>query len=99
MAYEELKAEQLVVLVLQGDIVEVDLRPSSDTPTHHLALYRSFVRNPEFTLVDLVLLGKHFLRKHGRTLIMVKRKRRRHTNEQVYNWCRLWNGVRPCGYC
>ncbi|ALA41616.1 hypothetical protein ABE82_08840 [Paenibacillus peoriae] len=65
MAYEELKAEQLVVLILQGDIVEVDLRPSSDTPTHHLALYRSFVRNPEFTLVDLALLGKHFLRKHG----------------------------------
>ncbi|MNW42994.1 Ribulokinase [compost metagenome] len=51
VAYEELKAEQLIVLILQDDIVEVDLRPSSDTPTHHLALYRSFVRNPEFTLV------------------------------------------------
>lgn len=41
VAYEELKAEQLVVLNLQGDIVEGDLRPSSDTPTH-LALYRAF---------------------------------------------------------
>ena len=39
--YEQLKAEQLVVVNLQGDIVEGDLRPSSDTPTH-LALYRSF---------------------------------------------------------
>jgi hypothetical protein len=65
VAYEELKAEQLVVLILQDDIVEVDLRPSSDTPTHHLALYCSFVRNPEFTSMDLALLGKHFLRKHG----------------------------------
>lgn len=39
--YEELKAEQLVVVNLQGDVIEGDLRPSSDTPTH-LALYRSF---------------------------------------------------------
>lgn len=41
VVYEDLKAEQLVVLNLQGDIVEGDLRPSSDTPTH-LALYRAF---------------------------------------------------------
>nr|WP_302055359.1 hypothetical protein [Paenibacillus sp. CH40] len=27
-------------MILQGDIVEVDLRPSSDTPTHHL-VFRS----------------------------------------------------------
>jgi L-ribulose-5-phosphate 4-epimerase len=39
--YEELKVEQLVVVNLQGDIVEGNLRPSSDTPTH-LALYRNF---------------------------------------------------------
>ncbi|QYK66630.1 L-ribulose-5-phosphate 4-epimerase UlaF [Paenibacillus sp. S02] len=63
-AYEELKAEQLVVMNLQGDIVEDDLRPSSDTPTH-LALYRSFVLNTEFTSMDQALLDKHFLRKHG----------------------------------
>ncbi|OMF51144.1 L-ribulose-5-phosphate 4-epimerase UlaF [Paenibacillus sp. S25] len=49
---------------LQGDIVEDDLRPSSDTPTH-LALYRSFVLNTEFTSMDQALLDKHFLRKHG----------------------------------
>jgi L-ribulose-5-phosphate 4-epimerase len=39
--YEELKAEDLVVVDLEGNIVEGSLRPSSDTPTH-LALYRAF---------------------------------------------------------
>ncbi|AOZ93941.1 L-ribulose-5-phosphate 4-epimerase [Paenibacillus crassostreae] len=39
--YEELKADQLVVVNLKGEIIEGDLRPSSDTPTH-LALYRNF---------------------------------------------------------
>ncbi|WP_342047244.1 L-ribulose-5-phosphate 4-epimerase [Bacillus sp. OTU530] len=39
--YEELKAEDLVVVDLEGRIVEGDLRPSSDTPTH-LALYKAF---------------------------------------------------------
>ncbi|EHB64978.1 MULTISPECIES: L-ribulose-5-phosphate 4-epimerase [Paenibacillus] len=39
--YEELKAEDMVVLDLQGQIVEGHLRPSSDTPTH-LVLYRHF---------------------------------------------------------
>lgn len=39
--YEELKVEDLVVVGLDGRIVEGTLRPSSDTPTH-LALYRAF---------------------------------------------------------
>jgi L-ribulose-5-phosphate 4-epimerase len=39
--YEELKVEDLVVINLDGKIVEGTLRPSSDTPTH-LALYRAF---------------------------------------------------------
>src|SRR5205085_10356481 len=39
--YEKLTAEDLVVLNLDGEIVEGSLRPSSDTPTH-LALYRTF---------------------------------------------------------
>ncbi|UUZ90586.1 L-ribulose-5-phosphate 4-epimerase [Paenibacillus sp. P25] len=39
--YEELKLEDLVVLDLEGRIVEGRLKPSSDTPTH-LALYRAF---------------------------------------------------------
>ena len=42
VSYETLAPEQLVVLSLAtGDVVEGDLNPSSDTPTH-LALYRAF---------------------------------------------------------
>ncbi len=39
--YETLKAEDLVVVDLEGNVVEGGLRPSSDTPTH-LALYKAF---------------------------------------------------------
>lgn len=39
--YEELKSEHMVITDLWGKIVEGDLRPSSDLPTH-LLLYRSF---------------------------------------------------------
>ena len=39
--YEALKAEDMVVVDLDGNVVEGSLRPSSDTPTH-LALYRAF---------------------------------------------------------
>lgn len=39
--YEELKAEHMVVVDLEGHVVEGDLRPSSDTATH-MVLYRSF---------------------------------------------------------
>jgi L-ribulose-5-phosphate 4-epimerase len=40
--YEALTAAHMVVLSLEsGDIVHGDLRPSSDTPTHH-ELYRAF---------------------------------------------------------
>ncbi|MCL6633898.1 MAG: L-ribulose-5-phosphate 4-epimerase [Alicyclobacillus herbarius] len=38
--YEELKAEDMVVCNLEGEVVEGHLRPSSDTPTHAL-LYKS----------------------------------------------------------
>lgn len=42
VAYEELKLDDLVVLDLEGNIVEGgDLKPSSDTPTHRL-LYQKF---------------------------------------------------------
>lgn len=41
--YEKLKIEDLVVITLDGEIVEGTLRPSSDTPTH-LALYRAFTQ-------------------------------------------------------
>jgi L-ribulose-5-phosphate 4-epimerase len=41
VAYDELKVDDLVVLDLEGRIVEGTLRPSSDTPTH-LVLYRNW---------------------------------------------------------
>lgn len=39
--YDELKVEDLVVVNLDGEIVEGNLRPSSDTATH-LGLYKAF---------------------------------------------------------
>ncbi|MFC4546265.1 L-ribulose-5-phosphate 4-epimerase [Paenactinomyces guangxiensis] len=39
--YEKLKPEHLVVLDLDGNVVEGNCKPSSDTPTH-LALYKAF---------------------------------------------------------
>ncbi len=39
--YEKLTAAQMVIVNLNGEVVEGSLRPSSDTPTH-LVLYRSF---------------------------------------------------------
>ncbi|MCK5812453.1 MAG: L-ribulose-5-phosphate 4-epimerase [Clostridiales bacterium] len=39
--YEELKIEQLVVMSLDGEKIEGELNPSSDTPTH-LYLYNNF---------------------------------------------------------
>ena len=39
--YEQLTPEKLVVLDLDGNIVEGDLNPSSDTKTH-LELYKAF---------------------------------------------------------
>ena len=41
VAYEALKVDDIVIVDLQGDIVEGKLRPSSDTATH-LALYRRY---------------------------------------------------------
>ena len=39
--YEQLTPEQIVVTDLAGNVVEGDLRPSSDLPTH-VELYRQF---------------------------------------------------------
>ena len=41
VAYEDLKAKQMVVVDLNGKVVEGDLNPSSDTSTH-LILYKAF---------------------------------------------------------
>lgn len=41
VGYDDMKAEDMVVVDLKGNVVEGELRPSSDTPTH-LALYKAF---------------------------------------------------------
>jgi L-ribulose-5-phosphate 4-epimerase len=41
VGYDELTPESIVLVDLHGHVIEGDLRPSSDTPTH-LELYRSF---------------------------------------------------------
>ena len=41
VSYDEMKAEDMVVVNLDGKVVEGRLKPSSDTPTH-LVLYKAF---------------------------------------------------------
>lgn len=41
LGYDEMRPEDMVVLDIDGHVVEGALRPSSDTPTH-LAIYRAF---------------------------------------------------------
>lgn len=41
LTYDELTADKVVLLDLDGNVIEGDLNPSSDTPTH-LELYRNF---------------------------------------------------------
>ncbi len=41
VSYDHMKPEHMVVLGLDGNIVEGEMKPSSDTPTH-LELYRKF---------------------------------------------------------
>ncbi len=41
VSYEDLAPQGIVIVDLRGRVIEGDLRPSSDTPTH-LELYRSF---------------------------------------------------------
>ena len=42
VSYEDMKAEDMVVIDMEGKVVEGKLKPSSDTATH-LALYRAFL--------------------------------------------------------
>lgn len=41
VSYERLKLEDMVVVDLEGNVIEGNLKPSSDTPTH-LVLYKAF---------------------------------------------------------
>jgi L-ribulose-5-phosphate 4-epimerase len=46
VSYTELRAEHLVVLDFEGNVIEGELRPSSDTPTHRcLYLYFAGIRS------------------------------------------------------
>ncbi len=59
VSYESMKVEDMVVVDLNGDIIEGRLRPSSDTPTH-LELYKSF---PLIRFVQETYKARYFLRK------------------------------------
>ncbi|NQV33337.1 MAG: class II aldolase/adducin family protein, partial [Phycisphaeraceae bacterium] len=41
VSYDDMRPDQIVILDLKGHVIDGDLRPSSDTPTH-LELYRHF---------------------------------------------------------
>ena len=41
LSYSNMSAEEMVVVDLDGNVVEGELKPSSDTPTH-IALYKAF---------------------------------------------------------
>lgn len=41
VSYDELRPDQMVIVDLDGNVIEGDLNPSSDTPTH-LELYKAF---------------------------------------------------------
>lgn len=41
VTYEDMKADDIVIVDLNGQVVEGHLKPSSDTPTH-LELYKNF---------------------------------------------------------
>ena len=41
ISYDDMKADDMVIVDLEGNVVEGDLNPSSDTPTH-LVLYKRF---------------------------------------------------------
>ena len=41
VSYDDMKAEHMVVVDLEGNVVEGDLKPSSDTATH-IELYKAF---------------------------------------------------------
>ena len=48
--YDKLKPEDMVVMDLEGNKIEGDYKPSSDTPTH-LELYKKYPVSPSFIIV------------------------------------------------
>ncbi len=41
VSYDEMKADDIVIVDMEGNVVEGDLKPSSDTPTH-IELYKKY---------------------------------------------------------
>ena len=60
VSYDGMTAEDMVVVDLQGKVVEGKWKPSSDTPTH-LALYRAFPEPLGYVLCP----GRHAHPRHG----------------------------------
>lgn len=63
VSYTELRAEHLVVLDFDGNVIEGELRPSSDTPTHrclylHFAGIRSVVHTHSRNAVAFAQAGR-----------------------------------------
>lgn len=52
VSYDEMKATDMVVVDLDGKVVEGNLRPSSDTPTH-VVLYKAFPKSVEWCIHTL----------------------------------------------
>lgn len=51
--YPELTADSMVIVDLEGNVVEGNLRPSSDTPTHAV-LYKEFAVNDKANLKGII---------------------------------------------
>lgn len=43
VSFEKMKVEDIIIIDLNGNVIEGQLKPSSDTPTH-LELYRWYIR-------------------------------------------------------
>ena len=77
--YEDMTADDMVVVDLNGTVVEGSLRPSSDTPTH-IELYRSF---PD---IGGVVRARKFAEQINNADLAIVDKRRSH---EVANQCEV----------
>ncbi len=64
VSYDDMKAEDMVVVDLDGKVVEGRLKPSSDTPTH-VVLYKAFPEIGGVVHTTLLMLP------HGRRPVVI----------------------------
>lgn len=64
VSYDDMKAEDMVVVDLDGKVVEGRLKPSSDTPTH-VVLYKHSPKSAEWCIPTLLMLP------HGRRPVVI----------------------------